>query len=147
MNELIYDQSMNIMRLVFAALVLMAISPVARSAELIMVEQAGCEWCEAWDKEIGGIYHKTPEGKIAPLRRVNIHRRLPEHLAFIDRLVYTPTFVLVHHGREVGRILGYPGEDFFWGLLRDLLEKLPARHEWHARADDKLDRAARKAGE
>jgi hypothetical protein len=34
-----------------------------------------------------------------------------------------PTFVLVDNGREVGRIVGYPGADFFYGLLGELLKK------------------------
>jgi hypothetical protein len=34
---------------------------------------------------------------------------------------FTPTFVLVQDGRELGRIEGYPGEDFFWGLLERLM--------------------------
>ncbi len=38
---------------------------------------------------------------------------------------YIPTFVLIDEGKEVGRIEGYPGEDFFWGMLGKLLEKLP----------------------
>jgi hypothetical protein len=40
---------------------------------------------------------------------------------------YTPTFVLVDNGQEVGRIEGYPGDAFFWGLLERLLERLPPR--------------------
>jgi hypothetical protein len=36
---------------------------------------------------------------------------------------FTPTFVLVEDGRELARIEGYPGEDFFWGLLGMLLEE------------------------
>lgn len=39
---------------------------------------------------------------------------------------YTPTFVLIDGGREVGRIEGYPGEAFFWGLLEKLARDLPA---------------------
>ena len=35
--------------------------------------------------------------------------------------VFTPTFVLVREGRELARIEGYPGEDFFWGLLAAML--------------------------
>ena len=27
---------------------------------------------------------------------------------------YTPTFVLAEDGKEVGRIEGYPGDEFFW---------------------------------
>ena len=34
---------------------------------------------------------------------------------------FTPTFVLVDGNREIGRIEGYPGEDFFWGRLERLM--------------------------
>ena len=43
-----------------------------RAAELIMFNQAYCEWCEAWEQDIGVIYDKTEEGKRAPVRRVMI---------------------------------------------------------------------------
>ena len=43
-------------------------------------------------------------------------------------------FVLVDQGREFGRIRGYPGDIFFWGLLANLIERLD-RGEAHARAD------------
>ena len=33
--------------------------------------------------------------------------------------------MLVENGQEVGRIEGYPGDEFFWGLLERLLEQLP----------------------
>lgn len=111
--------------ILFFCVLLLPPAKTAHAAELVMAEQAACGWCEAWDEEIGGIYHKTPEGRIAPLRRVAIHEPLPADLAFIEGLVYTPTFVLVEGGREIGRINGYAGQDFFWGLLRELLEKLP----------------------
>lgn len=94
------------------------------AAQLIMVEQDACEWCEVWNEEVGVVYHKTTEGKAAPLRRVDIHDKMPEDLQFITGLVYTPTFVLVDKGKEIGRIRGYPGEDFFWGLLQQLIGKL-----------------------
>jgi hypothetical protein len=42
----------------------------ARAAELIMLEQAGCTWCEAFYGEIAPIYAKTVEGQRAPLRQV-----------------------------------------------------------------------------
>ena len=96
-----------------------------RATELIMLEEAGCGWCDRWNEEVGVVYHKTTEGKRAPLRRLDIHDRLPKDLAFLNKGGYTPTFVLVSGGREIGRIRGYPGEDFFWGLLGVLLKKLP----------------------
>ena len=36
---------------------------------------------------------------------------------------FTPTFVLVDGDREIGRIEGYPGEDFFWGRLERLMPR------------------------
>ena len=40
-------------------------------------------------------------------------------------VIYTPTFVLIDDGREIARLIGYPGEDFFWPILADHLAKLP----------------------
>lgn len=95
-----------------------------QAAELVMVEEAGCPWCARWDEEIGVIYDKTEEGRRAPLRRVDIHA-LPDDLRLASRPQFTPTFVLVEDGVEIGRIEGHPGEDFFWPLLSRLLESLP----------------------
>jgi len=94
------------------------------AAELVMFEQAGCAWCEIFDREVAPIYPKTTEGQRAPLRRVNIDRALPSDLAFIEVERLAPLFVLVENGHEIGRIRGYPGEDNFWGLLGVLIKKL-----------------------
>jgi thioredoxin-related protein len=98
----------------------------ARAAELVMFEQAGCVWCEAFDREIAPVYDKTDEGRRAPLRRVDIMQKSPQDLSFIDVERLTPLFVLIDKGREIGRIRGYPGEDNFWGLLGALIKKLDA---------------------
>jgi hypothetical protein len=42
----------------------------------------------------------------------------------VQRERFTPVFVLVGKGREFGRIRGYPGDVFFWGLLANMLERL-----------------------
>ena len=39
--------------------------------------------------------------------------------------LYAPTFVLVRQGQELGCILGYAGEDLFWGFLETVMAKLP----------------------
>jgi hypothetical protein len=98
----------------------------AFAAELIVFEQAGCVWCETFDREIAPVYVKTTEGQRAPLRRVNIDYPLPPDLNFIAMERLAPVFVLVDKGREIGRIRGYPGEDHFWGLLGVLIKKLDA---------------------
>jgi hypothetical protein len=98
----------------------------AAAAELVIFESPACEWCEAWDENVGVIYHKTEEGRVAPLRRVALHAPRPADLEDVDAVIYTPTFVLMEDGREFGRITGYPGEDHFWGLLAEMLGKLQA---------------------
>jgi hypothetical protein len=111
--------------LMFVLAAILVAQPVA-AAELVMLEETGCPWCERWNREIGVIYHKTDEGRRAPLRRVDIDGALPNDLKFLVKGNFTPAFVLVDGGREIGRIRGYPGEDFFWGLLQMMLRKLPA---------------------
>ena len=108
-----------------AAAALVAIPFAASPAELVMFEEDGCPWCIRWNEEVGGSYAKTPEGELAPLRRVDITEPVPSDLELAMKPRYTPTFVLVEDGVEVGRIEGYPGADFFWPLLQNLLEKLP----------------------
>lgn len=98
----------------------------AQAAELIVFEQDNCGWCDRFHEEIGPVYPNTAEGRLAPLRMIDIHEPLPDDLAGIEKGRFTPTFVLVDDGREVGRMRGYPGDEFFWGLLGELLAKLPA---------------------
>jgi hypothetical protein len=100
-----------------------------QAAQLVMIQAVGCTWCERWNEEIGTVYAKTEEGMRAPLRRIDMHDPLPADLGFLIKGVYTPTFVLIEDGREIGRIRGYPGEDFFWGLFQELLKKLPAQKQ------------------
>ena len=95
------------------------------AAELVMFEQAGCAWCARFNAEIAPAYEKTDEGKIAPLRRIDIHQPMPGDLAFLAVERFTPTFVLVDGGAEIGRMRGYAGDEFFWFLLAEMLAKLP----------------------
>lgn len=92
------------------------------AADLVMVEQPGCAWCARWDAEIAPAYPKTAEGRFAPLRRVQL-RALPDDLEIARRVVFTPTFLIVENGQEIARLEGYPGEDFFWPVLEQLLIK------------------------
>ena len=115
------------MRLIAALVLVFSTLPAivpASAAELVMLEQDYCSWCERWHEEIGPIYPKTAESRLAPLRQVDIHTPLPADLDFLQKSHFTRTFVLIHDGREIGRILGYPGEDFFWGLLAEMMKQL-----------------------
>lgn len=110
---------------IMTLLAVFATAPRAAAAELLMLEQDGCAWCARWDAEIGGIYPKTVEARRAPLRRVDIDEPWPADLEAIARDPFTPTFILVSEGREIDRMRGYAGDEFFWFLLGEMLEKLP----------------------
>jgi hypothetical protein len=111
--------------LAVAALLAATVGAV-RAAELVMVEQAGCAWCAEWDREIGPVWPNTEAGRRAPLRRVDLRGPWPEDLSGITpRPRFTPTFILVEDGEEIGRIEGHPGEHFFWPMIEALIARLP----------------------
>lgn len=112
---------LKIVPLLLSALMLLATAARAEMA-LVMVEEPGCVWCAKWNKEVGPVYPKTDEGAQAPLRRIDIRDRPPDDMQFARDLHFTPTFVLMVDSVESGRIEGYPGEDFFWGLLGRLID-------------------------
>ncbi len=115
---------MPLRHLVFSfALLIFSTGHAAADAMLVMVEEKGCIWCARWNAEISDIYPNSKEGAAAPLKRLDIHAARPEGIVFARSLTFTPTFVLVVDGQEVSRIEGYPGEDFFWGLLGKMLSE------------------------
>ncbi|MBL4614957.1 MAG: transcriptional regulator [Magnetovibrio sp.] len=96
------------------------------AAELVYFGSAACPICDTWEHEVGEIYPKTDESKVLPLRHHDVHDDRPDDLAFIKGVVFTPTFVAIEEGREVGRIIGYMGDFFFWEQVGGLIKKLKA---------------------
>jgi hypothetical protein len=93
---------------------------------LIMVEEPGCPYCARWHREVGTAYANTREGRFAPLVRL---MRGDSRIAAIKGLNYSPTFLVMRGTEEIGRITGYPGADFFWPLLDEVLAKAGFRTE------------------
>ena len=106
-----------------AAICLLALTTLpAKAVELVMVEQVGCIYCARWDEEIAPIYPKTPEGKFAPLRRLDIGD-VADEIDVARRVIFTPTFLVVEDGAELARMEGYAGDEFFWPLLTEMLQE------------------------
>ena len=107
---------------VFSAFAMMS-SAFARTdapdVTLMMVEEPGCHFCRKWHAEIGPGYPSTAEGRFAPLKRV-VGRGAPE-LKGLAPVIYTPTFIVMREGRELGRLPGYPGAEYFYPELKPLL--------------------------
>lgn len=95
-----------------------------RAAELLVVEQDNCAYCEKFHAQIAPAYPKTDEGKRAPLRLIMIDDPMPEELIDVEPAFVTPTFILIQNNREVDRLVGYPGDEHFWFLLGEMLAKL-----------------------
>lgn len=108
-----------------AALILVSVATqTAKAAELVMYERAGCPFCHDWHREIGPTYPKTTQGLVAPLLRRQLSDPPLQNVHLDAPITVTPTFVLVESGREIGRIIGYPGPEFFFPILDELLERL-----------------------
>jgi len=108
-----------------ALLALVAAPSAISAAELLMLEQPGCAWCARFNAEIAPAWPKTEEGRRAPLRRVDITGAWPDDLKGVARERFTPTFVLMEDGQEIGRIRGYVGDEFFWYRIGELIAQLP----------------------
>ncbi len=93
---------------------------------LYMIHLPGCPYCDRWEAEVGSIYDKTAEARIAPLERIEITDARKTFAQFAP-LVYTPTFVLARDGKEIARITGYHDEAFFWGQLDAILRNYASR--------------------
>ncbi len=103
---------------------LLTAAGTAFAAELIVVESDDCPYCKRFHAEIGAAYPKTDEGKLAPLRLLDISQPMPEEYSDVKPATVTPTFILVENNAEVDRLIGYPGDEHFWFLLGEMLEKL-----------------------
>lgn len=87
-------------------------------AVLVMIGDPGCPYCARFEREVAPGYQASEDAQLAPLVRRDRH---DADIAFIPRVVYSPTFVMLVRGREVGRIIGYGGVDLFWMQLAGLM--------------------------
>lgn len=120
----VYTQAQATVVTFLVALLLLVAPLFTHAAQLVMVEEQHCPYCERFNAEIAPIYPKTTEGKLAPLRRIDIADGWPDDLSDIKPETLTPTFILIEDNKEIGRLYGYQGDEFFWFLLGQLFEKL-----------------------
>lgn len=92
----------------------------AKAAELVMVEVRSCVYCARFNSEMAEIYESSETGRAIPLRRVH-PRKWPADLAAVEKTPFTPVFILVDQGSEIGRFAGYNGPEHFTSKLEQLL--------------------------
>lgn len=108
----------------FGGLIISLFALPSFAAELLVVDQPFCPYCERFNAEIAPAYPNTEEGSKAPIVRVQLNKPWPETYAFVEPATMTPSFILIDNGEEVDRIEGYPGDEHFWFLLNLMLDKL-----------------------
>ncbi len=109
---------------VLIAPVALLLAGAVHAAELLMFREEGCPYCAEWERDIGEVYPRTAEARHAPLQRIDVKGPPPADVSLDEEIRYTPTFVLVEGGEEIDRIVGYPGEEAFWAVLGEMLERL-----------------------
>ncbi|MBO6718725.1 MAG: transcriptional regulator [Rhizobiaceae bacterium] len=105
----------------FLALAALPTPSTAYAAELVFVEVMGCVYCIRFNRQMADAYQASETGKQVPLRRVNLRQRWPADLRNVDRPPYTPVFILVENGAEIGRFNGYTNPQRFKRELASLL--------------------------
>jgi len=116
-----YLISKTLVAMLFLCLMSLSVS----AASLVMFDRKGCPWCAKWHAEIGvKAYNAGPEGRVAPLRILDVASPRPKDLKGIGGIVGTPTFVLIENGREIDRLVGYPGKQVFFGRVLLMFDKL-----------------------
>ena len=111
------------------ALILFSAFNAAQGAELLYFFDKHCGACQKFDKEVGYHYDKTSEGKLAPIKKVEYRVwREQEQKPYADvlskRVVGTPTFIMVHNGKEIDRLTGYSNDELFWFAMQHMLNRV-----------------------
>jgi hypothetical protein len=116
-------QRIAVLGIVLAGLVAFPDAGRAQDLRLLMIEQTGCYYCRVFNRDMAPIYENSREGKIAPLVHAQLRGPLPDGVTLNSLPFVTPTFILIGpDGTEIERLTGFPGEDFFWSYISDMID-------------------------
>ena len=89
--------------------------------QLVFITSDHCPFCQAWERQVGRLYDKTPYAAEARLIRVDIdavEEQLPD---LTSKPRGTPTFLVFADGREIGRFEGFTDADTFYWVLSEFV--------------------------
>lgn len=86
---------------------------------LVMVTSDYCPFCQAWERDVGVVYDKSPYAPSLPLTRVEMGSAMPEGVSLQAPVFGTPTFLIIQDGREIDRQRGYDDAEMFWWWLSE----------------------------
>jgi len=107
----------------------------APATELVMFDSKSCHVCKQFHREAAPQYNASKGARIFPLRMIDIDDGKVDII--LERPVtMTPTFVFVHEGREIARIVGFPGTKYFYQMVDGAAEEM-AKLQAEAQTDAK----------
>lgn len=114
----------HFLKTTFVAAFLMLSFISVQAAELLMFEHVGCVVCKKFKKEMLPKYKKSKYAELMPIRSIvaddpDPYKGITELNGF--PFIHSPTFVLVHDGKELARVRGFGGEKLFWQQMQNLL--------------------------
>lgn len=81
-----------------------------KGPRLIVVEASGCGWCSKLRQDLAPDYQQSSYQELAPLVYLNIDAYTLRQMKLSAPVMFTPTLLMVdREGKELGRIVGYPG--------------------------------------
>ena len=86
-----------------------------KAMELVMFDSPTCPYCKWFRREALPAYPSSIAGKTFPLRIIESNSSIQFHIK--EPVTTTPTFMLVHRGKEVARFTGYNGRELFFKLV------------------------------
>ncbi len=99
--------------------------PKAGNMELVVLEAPGCTYCTLFRRDVLPSYEASPQSKDLPIRFVDINDEAADALGIDYPVDIVPTFVVLKNNKEVGRIPGYTGPEFFFHTINYLLSTAP----------------------
>lgn len=96
---------------------------VARSYELIVFEVPGCIYCRVFRRDVLPAYETSARAREVPMRFVDLNDIDEQRMGLSSPVDVVPTVVLMHEGREVGRIAGYLGPESFFHSVSHMMSQ------------------------
>ncbi len=110
--------------LLIAIIFSLSFSASALASELLMVHHPLCPFCKAFMNDVALDYSTTKQGKALPLVILDI--TITKNMEWLEqemrsgniyRILGTPTFIIYNYGKEIGRVEGYSGKEWFYEEL------------------------------
>ena len=95
----------------------------AGDRELVMFSSKSCVYCQVFNREVAPNYRWSKAARKAPLMEIDLNKYGSGGYSLKRGITVTPTFVMFRRGREVARILGYPGKKNFYKLVNHMLKR------------------------